>query len=114
MMTDQMDLQATWKTKLPIAIPAGKLLLFMYIHMITTSTQGFEPFLTFTTPKYGLMEISMMVVPVPHHTKSMCTRGYSTLILVSMFIFLQAVYPKPKYWTFSTNTNLLHSSSSTA
>ena len=72
-MTDQMDLQATWKTKLPIAIPRGKLRLFMYIHMIMMSTRGFEPFSTFMTPKYSLMKISMMVFPVPHHTKSMCT-----------------------------------------
>ena len=109
-----MDLQATWKAKLPIAVPAGKLLLFVYIHMITVSTRGFNPFLTFMTPKNSLIEISMMVVPVPHHMKSMCTRSYNTLILVSMFIFLQAVYPEPKYWTFGTNTNVLHSGSSTA
>ena len=68
-----MDLQATWKAKLIIALPAGKLLLFVYIHMILMSTQGFEPFSTITTPEYSLMKISMMVVPVPHCTESMCT-----------------------------------------
>ena len=114
MMANQMDLQATWKAKIPIAIPAGKLLLFVYIHMITVSTLGFKSFSTFTTPKNGIMEVSMMVVPVPHHMKSMCTGSYNTLILVSMLIFLQTVYPEPKYWTFSTNTNVLHSGSSTA
>ena len=113
-MTDQMDLQTTWKAKLPIAIPAGKLLLFAYIHMIMASTQGLKPFLTSMTPKNSLMESSMMVVPVPHCTKSTCTQSYTTLILVSMFIFLQAIYPEPKYWTLSTNMNVLCSGSSTA
>ena len=68
-----MDLQATWKVKLIIALPAGKLLLFVYIHMILMSTQGFEPFSTIMTLEYSLMKISMMVVPVPHRTESMCT-----------------------------------------
>ena len=113
-MTNQMDLQATWKAKIPVAIPAGKMLLFVYIHMITASTRGFKSFLTFTTPKNGIVEVSVMVVPVPHHTESMCTQSYNTLILVSMFIFLQIVYPELKYWTFSTNMNVLHSGSSTA
>ena len=73
MMTNQMDLQATWKAKLPIAISAGKLLLFVYIHMIMASTRGFKSFPTFTTPKNGLVEVSVMVVPVPHHMESTCT-----------------------------------------
>ena len=72
-MTNHMDLQATCKAKLLITPPAGELLLFVYIHMISMSTWGFEPFLTVTTPEYSLMKISMMVVSVPHHTESTCT-----------------------------------------
>ena len=107
-----MDLQATWKAKLHIAIPAHKLLLFVYIHMIMASTRCLKSFSTFATPENGIVEVSVMVVPVPHCMESTCTQSYNTLILVSMFIFFQTAYPELKYWTFSTSMYLLGPSSS--
>ena len=111
-MTNHMDLQATWKAKLFIALPASELLLFVYVHMILTSTQGFKPFLTVTAPEYSLMKISVMIVSVPHRTKSTCTRDYNALVMISMFISLQSMYSDPEHRAFSANMNLLRSGSS--
>ena len=102
-----MYLQATQKAELFIALPASELLLFVHVHMISMSTQGSKPFTTVTTPEYSLMKISMMNVPIPHHTEFMCTGDYNALIMISMFISLQSMYSDPDHRTFSTNMNLL-------